>query len=80
LREPELPVFYKGHRLQSHYRPDFVCYECLIVEPKALSRVAGTEEAQVINYLKTSQFPVGLLLNFGTHSLTYRRFVLNQSV
>ena len=80
LREPELPILYRGRRLKAHYRPDFVCYDCLIVELKALPRVSGTEEAQVINYLKASHFPVGLLLNFGTRSLTYRRFALTQSV
>jgi GxxExxY protein len=79
LREPELPILYRGRRLKTHYRPDFICYDCLIVELKALARVSGTEEAQIINYLKASRFPVGLLLNFGARSLTYRRFALTQS-
>lgn len=79
LREPELPILYRGHRLKAHYRPDFICYDSLIVESKALPRLSGTEEAQIINYLKASRFPVGLLLNFGTRSLTYRRFALTQS-
>ena len=79
LREAELPILYRGHRLKTYYRPDFICYDCLIVELKALTQVAETEEAQIINYLKASGFPVGLLLNFGTPSLTYRRFALTQS-
>ncbi|HKI97456.1 MAG TPA: GxxExxY protein [bacterium] len=78
-REPELPILYKGQRLRAHYRPDFICFDALIVELKALPRISGTEEAQVINYLKASRIPVGLLLNFGTRSLIYRRFIFSPS-
>lgn len=80
LRESELPILYRGQRLKTHYRPDFVCYDSLIVELKALPKMSDSEEAHVINYLKASGFPVGLLLNFGTRSLYYRRFVLTKSV
>jgi GxxExxY protein len=79
VREAELPIEYRGRRLKTYYRPDFICYDALIVELKALPRVSGTEESQLINYLKISKLPVGLLLNFGTGSLTYRRFALTQS-
>lgn len=77
--EVELPVHYKGQRLDVSYRPDVVCYDSVIVEVKALSRLSGVEEAQVINYLKATGLAVGLLLNFGTPSLCFKRFVLTRT-
>jgi GxxExxY protein len=74
-REAELPVFYRQQRLNTSYRPDFICFDNVIVELKALSQTGPYEEAQIINYLKASGYPVGLLLNFGAKSLTHRRFV-----
>ncbi len=77
-REIKFPVFYKEVRLESAYKPDFICFDGVVVELKALARVGGTEEAQVINYLKTCGHEIGLLLNFGTLSLEYRRFAFSK--
>ena len=74
-REVELPVFYKGQRLMTQYKADFIAYDDVIVELKALAKLSGMEEAQIINYLKSSGRKVGLLINFGAPSLEYRRFV-----
>ena len=75
--EVELPVFYKGERLSSSYRADFVCFDSIIVEVKALGQLTGIEESQLINYLKASGHSVGLLLNFGARSLQHKRLVLS---
>jgi len=74
-REVDLPIAYKGHRLATTYRADFICYEGVIVELKALKRLGGVEKAQLINYLKATGVKTGLLLNFGTQSLEYKRFI-----
>ena len=79
IREIKLGVAYKGQALNTRYSPDFICFDSVVVELKALSRMGGTEEAQVITYLRATGHEVGLLLNFGTRSLEHRRFVLSKS-
>src|SRR5438132_11067934 len=78
-REVRLPVSYKGRLLATSYCADFICFDSLVVELKALAHMGGTEEAQVINYLKATGYEVGLLLNFGGVSLQHRRLVLSKS-
>ena len=78
-KEVEIPILFKGRTLDTKYRADFICYDiAVIVELKALSELTSKEDSQVINYLKGTNIEVGLLLNFGTPSLEYRRFALSQ--
>ncbi len=63
--------------MDNKYQPDYICYDEVITEIKAISILSGTEEAQIINYLKATRFKVGLLLNFGSKSLEHKRFVYN---
>jgi GxxExxY protein len=80
VKEIKLTLEYKGQVLETKYCPDFICFASVVVELKALARMSGTEEAQVINYLKATGHEVGLLINFGARSLERRRFVLTKSV
>jgi GxxExxY protein len=66
-------------QLNVSYRADFICFDTVIVELKALSQISGVEVSQVLNYLKATGFCVGLLLNFGAPSLQQRRFVFSPS-
>ena len=75
-RDLELPITYKGDLLAVKYKPDFICYDAVIVELKALDKLGGKEKAQVINYLKATGYERGLLLNFGTARLEYERLIL----
>jgi len=58
-REAPIAVFYKGERLNTAYRADFVCFNAVLVELKALSALTGVDEAQVIHYLKATSLKKG---------------------
>lgn len=75
--QPVIRIKYKGRPLNKTYQPDFVCFEEVILEIKAISSLSGVEEAQLINYLKATGLEVGLLINFGARSLEHKRFVYN---
>jgi len=74
FRECDIPVFYKGKPLGAPYHADFLCYEEIIVELKAIKALTGVEDAQVIHYLKAIGFNRALLFNFGAPRLEYKRF------
>lgn len=74
-REVQFPIRYRDTVLAPVYRADFVAYDRIIVELKALGRLTGVEEAQTLNYLKASGLTLALLFNFGAPSLEYRRLI-----
>ncbi|QWR77091.1 GxxExxY protein [Candidatus Magnetomonas plexicatena] len=76
-REKEIPVYYKNKQLNVLYKADFICFEHIVVELKALNKLSSVEESQVINYLKATGLNKALLLNFGTDKLQFKRLVLH---
>lgn len=74
-REVELPIRYKDQLLKTKYRADFLCYDSVVVETKALAQLTSADQGQVINELKATGMEVGLLINFGAPSLEYRRLI-----
>jgi GxxExxY protein len=75
-REKELSIQFRSHTLKKKYAVDFVCYDKIVLEIKALSDLTGEHEAQVLNYLKATGIKLGILVNFGGKSLTYKRIAL----
>jgi GxxExxY protein len=70
-----LPVRYRDRLLPVFFKADFVCFDGILVEVKALAALGPVEDAQVINYLKVTGYERAVLLNFGTPSLEHRRIV-----
>jgi len=73
--EVALPVRYKGKLLTCGYRADFVCFEDVLVEIKAIAKLTAADDAQLLNELKATGHQRGLLLNFGARSLEIKRLV-----
>ena len=71
----KLMVYYNEKPLNKFFIADFICFENIVVEIKAASFLHKETEAQTINYLKSTNYPVGLLINFGQKSLTWKRFI-----
>ena len=65
-REKELKIYYDGQELKQTYRADFICYDKIIVELKAVSELDEAHHAQVYNYLHATNMKLGILLNFGS--------------
>ncbi len=76
MEQKELALEYKGKRLRQTYKPDFICFDKIIVELKAVSKLTDEHRAQVHNYLKATGMKLGLLVNFGHYpKLEYERIV-----
>ncbi len=77
----EIKCFYKGRQLKKRYVPDLVVFGCLVVELNAVAELAPEHEAQLINYMRISQQPVGYLVNFGHRgTLEWKRFILSELI
>ncbi len=76
ISQPLLSLEYKSRPLNQTYVPDFLCFDEIVVEIKAVKNLADEHRAQTINYLKATGKRLALLVNFGHDSkLEYERFV-----
>lgn len=74
---PQLALTYKDIRLRQGYSPDFICFERIILELKAVREIAPEHRAQVMNYLRATGLKLGLLINFGAaRGVQIERFAL----
>jgi len=74
-REKKLPVFYDNQPMKKYFKADFVCFNAIIIELKATKFLIEVDHRQTVNNVKATKFKLGLLVNFGTPSLTYQRIV-----
>jgi GxxExxY protein len=75
LPQKRIEIYYKGRLLKKEYIADFLCHDRIIVEIKAIKAISNIEEAQILNYLKATNLPLGLIVNFGSPQLEWKRHV-----
>lgn len=74
IEKPKLEIDFKDYILKTYYVPDFLCYNEIMVEIKAMSQCGPNEDAQIFNAIKSAKKKVGVLINFGELSLFWKRF------
>ena len=77
-KQIKLNVFYGDEKLKKYYKADFICYDKIILEIKSVGFMPQTFQMQLKNYLVSTKMELGMLINFGTSSLTYKR-ILNSN-
>jgi GxxExxY protein len=75
-RERNYAVTYKGVILPHHYYADFVVWDNILFEAKAMEKLTDSHIKQVLNYLAASRLRIGLLVNFGGDALEWKRVIL----
>jgi len=75
-REKEYKIEYKDIILSKRYFADFILFDEIILEIKAISQLTSSDTGQTLNYLACSKNKIGLVINFGEDSLKYRRVIL----
>ncbi len=77
IPQHSLKLEYKGRKLSKTYQPDFICYDKIILEIKAVDELIDEHRAQLLNYLNATRYKLGLLVDFGHYpKLEYERFVI----
>jgi len=77
--QKRMKLIYRGKELKHTFKPDFICYDKIIVELKSVSQLIDEHRAQVLNYLNATGFQLGLLVNFGHYpKVEYERIILTE--
>lgn len=76
LREHPIFATYHDQKLKTEFVPDFICYDKIIVELKAVQELEDFQRSQAINYAKVADMKMSLLINFGESSLHYERYIV----
>ncbi len=79
LPQKRIEIFYKGRLMNKEYIADFLCHDQIVVEIKAIKAITTIEEAQILNYLKATKLPLGLIINFGGPQLEWKRYANTKS-
>lgn len=76
VEQPRIPMLYKGIEMEQCFVPDFICFDKIVVEPKAVSQLTDAHRAQTLDYLHACELDLGILINFGQYpKLKYERLV-----
>ena len=75
----EEPLFAEYHKrvLATEFKPDFICFDHIIVELKAVQELEDYQRSQAINYARVGGYEIALLINFGEASLRYERYIVS---
>ena len=74
-KEIKLPVYYDGLPMKKYFRADFICYNSIIIELKAIKHIMESDKRQTLNNVKATNNKLGILINFGEASLKYYRLL-----
>jgi GxxExxY protein len=75
IRQKRLKLYYDGQLMTKYFIADFLCFKEIVLEIKAVDYVINEHQRQLLNYLKASRLPLGLLVNFGRTSLQVKRLI-----
>ena len=75
VRQPKIQLEYKGKPLNQYFKPDFICFDKILVEIKSLPKLIDENTSQVLNYLNATNFELAWLINFGHYpKIEHKRF------
>ena len=77
VSQPKIELEYKGKTLNQYFVPDFICYDKIVVEIKATSKLIPENTAQTLNYLNATRFDLAWLINFGQPNGLERKRIAN---